>query len=153
YYQPEAYIPTSDTYIEKDLSINEELEKLRLRTTSSLLSGRRDIIVVASVSCIYGIGNPAEYSNSIIRFKRGDRIPRNSFLHALVNSLYNRSQGEFARGTFRVKGDTVDVNLPYLDYGYRISFFGDEIDEIESFEVDTGKRIAAMEHAAIFPAN
>ncbi len=153
YYQPEAYIPTSDTYIEKDLSINEELEKLRLRATSSLLSGRRDIIVVASVSCIYGIGNPTEYANSIIRFKRGDQITRNSFLHALVNSLYNRSQGEFARGTFRVKGDTVDINLPYVDYGYRITFFGDEIEEIESFEVDTGKRIAPMEHAAVFPAN
>lgn len=153
YYQPEAYIPTSNTYIEKDLSINEELEKLRLRATASLLSGRRDIIVVASVSCIYGIGNPTEYANSIIRFKKGDNIPRNSFLHALVNSLYNRSQGEFARGTFRVKGDTVDINLPYVDYGYRISFFGDEIDSIESFEVDTGKRIADMEYAAIFPAN
>ena len=153
YYQPEAYIPTSDTYIEKDLSINEELEKLRLRTTSNLLSGRRDIIVVASVSCIYGIGNPTEYSNSIIRFNVGDNMPRNSFLHSLVNSLYNRSQGEFSRGTFRVKGDTVDVNLPYVDYGYRISFFGDEIEEIETFEVDTGKRIGTMRNAAIFPAN
>lgn len=153
YYQPEAYIPTSDTYIEKDLSVNEELEKLRLRATSSLLSGRRDIIVVASVSCIYGIGNPTEYANSIIRLKQCDNLPRNSFLHALVNSLYNRSQGEFARGTFRVKGDTVDVNLPYVDYGYRITFFGDEIEEIESFEIDTGKRIGTMEHAAIFPAN
>jgi len=153
YYQPEAYIPTSDTYIEKDLSINEELEKLRLRATSNLLSGRRDIIVVASVSCIYGIGNPTEYANSIIRFNRGDNIPRNSFLHALVNSLYNRSQGEFSRGTFRVKGDTVDINLPYVDYGYRITFFGDEIEEIESFEVDTGKRIGTMQNAAIFPAN
>jgi len=153
YYQPEAYIPTSDTYIEKDLSINEELEKLRLRTTSSLLSGRRDIIVVASVSCIYGIGNPAEYSNSIIRFNVGDNIPRNSFLHALVNSLYNRSQGEFSRGTFRVKGDTVDVNLPYVDYGYRISFFGDEIEEIETFDVANNKRISTVTNAAIFPAN
>ena len=153
YYQPEAYIPTSDTYIEKDLSINEELEKLRLRATSSLLSGRRDIIVVASVSCIYGIGNPTEYANSIIRFSQGDKIPRNSFLHALVNSLYNRSQGEFSRGTFRVKGDTVDINLPYVDYGYRVTFFGDEIEEIESFEVDTGKRIGTMQHAAVFPAN
>src|ERR1044071_1984260 len=105
YYQPEAYLPVSDVYIEKDLSINDELDKLRLRATSNLLSGRRDIIVVASVSCIYGIGNPTEYSNSIIRFSRGDNIPRNSFLHALVNSLYNRSQGEFSRGTFRVKGD------------------------------------------------
>src|SRR5579871_1586821 len=113
YYQPEAYMPVSGTYIEKDLSINEELEKLRLRATSSLLSGRRDIIVVASVSCIYGIGNPTEYSNSIIRFKNGDSLGRNNFLHQLVNSLYNRSQGEFARGTFRVNGDTVDINLPY----------------------------------------
>lgn len=153
YYQPEAYIPTSGTYIEKDLSINEELEKLRLRATSSLLSGRRDIIVVASVSCIYGIGNPAEYANSIIRFKTGDNIGRNNFLHNLVNSLYNRSQGEFARGTFRVNGDTVDINLPYVDYGYRITFFGDEVEEIESFEPDTGKRILRMEDAAIFPAN
>ncbi len=153
YYQPEAYLPTTGTYIEKDLSINEELEKLRLRTTTSLLSGRRDIIVVASVSCIYGIGNPTEYANSILRFTKGDKTPRNSFLHSLVNALYNRSQGEFSRGTFRVKGDTVDVNLPYVDYGIRISFFGDEIDEIENFEIESGKRITSMEHAAIFPAN
>lgn len=153
YYQPEAYIPTSDTYIEKDLSINEELEKLRLRATTSLLSGRRDIIVVASVSCIYGMGNPAEYANGIIRFKRGDNIGRQGFLHHLVGSLYNRSQGEFNRGTFRVQGDTVDINLPYVDYGYRITFFGDEVEEIESFEPDTGKRIGIMDHAAIFPAN
>ncbi|MBC7553389.1 MAG: excinuclease ABC subunit UvrB [Taibaiella sp.] len=153
YYQPEAYMPSSGTYIEKDLSINEELEKLRLRATSSLLSGRRDIIVVASVSCIYGIGNPTEYANSIIRLKKGDNIGRNHFLHQLVNSLYNRSQGEFSRGTFRVKGDTVDINLPYVDYGYRITFFGDEVEEIESFETDSGKRIGIMENAAIFPAN
>ncbi|MBS1616316.1 MAG: excinuclease ABC subunit UvrB [Bacteroidetes bacterium] len=153
YYQPEAYIPTSDTYIEKDLSINEELEKLRLRTTSSLLSGRRDIIVVASVSCIYGMGNPVEYANGIIRLQKGQSIGRNAFLHALVNALYIRSQGEFGRGSFRVKGDTVDINLPYVDYGYRITFFGDEIDEIESLETDTGKRIGIMENAAIFPAN
>ena len=153
YYQPEAYMPVSNTYIEKDLSINEELEKLRLRATSSLLSGRSDIIVVASVSCIYGIGNPTEYANSIIRFKKGDNVGRNHFLHQLVNSLYNRSQGEFSRGTFRVNGDTVDVNLPYVDYGYRITFFGDEVEEVESFEPDTGKRIAVMENAAIFPAN
>jgi len=153
YYQPEAYMPVSDTYIEKDLAINEELEKLRLRTTSSLLSGRRDILVVASVSCIYGIGNPAEYKNGIIRINRGDTVSRHGFLHALVNSLYNRSQGDFTRGTFRVKGDTVDVNLPYLDFGYRFSFFGDEIDEIESFEIESGKRISSLENAAIFPAN
>ncbi len=153
YYQPEAYMPVSNTYIEKDLSINEELEKLRLRATSSLLSGRSDIIVVASVSCIYGIGNPSEYANSIIRFKKGDNIGRNHFLHLLVNSLYNRSQGDFTRGTFRVKGDTVDVNLPYVDFGYRITFFGDEIEEIESFEPENGKRILSMDNAAIFPAN
>jgi excinuclease ABC subunit B len=153
YYQPEAYLPVSNTYIEKDLSINEELEKLRLRATSSLLSGRRDIIVVASVSCIYGIGNPTEYANSIIRFSKNDSIGRNHFLHMLVNSLYSRSQGEFGRGSFRVNGDTVDVNLPYVDYGYRITFFGDEIDEIETFETDTGKRIGTLENAAIFPAN
>ena len=153
YYQPEAYIPTSNTYIEKDLSINEELEKLRLRATSNLLSGRRDIIVVASVSCIYGIGNPTEYANGIIRFKKGDNVGRNGFLHNLVNSLYSRSQGDFNRGSFRVKGDTVDINLPYVDYGYRITFFGDEVEEIESFEPDTGKRIGVMENAAIFPAN
>ena len=153
YYQPEAYMPVSNTYIEKDLSINEELEKLRLRATSSLLSGRRDIIVVASVSCIYGIGNPTEYANSIIRFKKGENIGRNHFLHQLVNSLYSRSQGEFGRGSFRVNGDTVDINLPYVDYGYRITFFGDDVEEIESFEPETGKRIGTMDSAAIFPAN
>ena len=153
YYQPEAYMPVSNTYIEKDLSINEELEKLRLQATTQLLSGRRDIIVVASVSCIYGIGNPAEFENGIVRLKRGQTISRQGFLHSLVNSLYNRSEVEFARGHFRVKGDTVDINLPYVDYGYRISFFGDEIDSIESFDIATGKRIGPMEDAAIFPAN
>jgi excinuclease ABC subunit B len=153
YYQPEAYMPVSDVYIEKDLSINEELDKLRLQATTQLLSGRRDIIVVASVSCIYGIGNPAEFENGIIRIDRGQVISRQGFLHALVNSLYNRSQGEFERGSFRVKGDTVDINLPYLDYGYRITFFGDVIEEIESFEINTGKRIGLMVNAAIFPAN
>lgn len=153
YYQPEAYIPTSNTYIEKDLSINEELEKLRLRATSSLLSGRRDILVVASVSCIYGMGNPTDYAAGIIRFNQGENIGRNQFLHRLVNALYMRSQGEFGRGSFRVQGDTVDINLPYVDYGYRITFFGDEVEEIESFEPDTGKRIGTMQNAAIFPAN
>jgi excinuclease ABC subunit B len=153
YYQPEAYMPVSDVYIEKDLSINEELDKLRLQATTQLLSGRRDIIVVASVSCIYGIGNPAEFENGIIRIQQGQTLSRQGFLHSLVNSLYNRSQGEFGRGSFRVKGDTVDINLPYLDYGYRISFFGDQIDEIESFEISTGKRIGMMDNAAIFPAN
>ncbi len=153
YYQPEAYIPTTDTYIEKDLSINEELEKLRLRATSNLLSGRRDILVVASVSCIYGMGNPTEYANGIIRLHRGQNIGRQAFLHGLVNALYSRAQLEFGRGSFRVKGDTVDINLPYVDYGYRITFFGDEIEEIESFEIESGKRIGRMETAAIFPAN
>src|ERR1700754_2611145 len=153
YYQPEAYLPVSDVYIEKDQSINDELDKLRLRATSSLLSGRRDIIVVASVSCIYGMGNPTDYENGIIRIDKGQQISRQGFLHGLVNSLYNRTTLEFNRGSFRVKGDTVDVNLPYVDYGYRITFFGDEIEEIESMDVVTGKRIGKMENAAIFPAN
>jgi len=153
YYQPEAYMPVSDTYIEKDQSINEELDKLRLQATAQLLSGRRDIIVVASVSCIYGIGNPTEYENSIIRIQPGQVISRQGFLHGLVNSLYTRTQGEFGRATFRVQGDTVDINLPYLDYGYRISFFGDEIEEIESIDVSNGKRIMKLDNAAIFPAN
>lgn len=153
YYQPEAYLPVSDTYIEKDLSINEELDKLRLRATTSLLSGRRDIIVVASVSCIYGMGNPTDYENGIIRIGKGQTISRQAFLHALVNSLYNRTTLEFTRGTFRVKGDTVDINLPYVDFGYRVTFFGDEIEDIESIDVANGKRIAKMENAAIFPAN
>lgn len=153
YYQPEAYMPVSDTYIEKDLSINEELDKLRLQATSELLTGRRDIIVVASVSCIYGIGNPTDFENGIVRIQRGQTISRQGFLHSLVNSLYSRTQIEFKRGTFRVKGDTVDINLPYVDFGYRITFFGDEIEEIESIDVQTNKRIATVENAAIFPAN
>jgi excinuclease ABC subunit B len=153
YYQPEAYMPVSDVYIEKDLSINEELDKLRLHATSELLSGRRDIIVVASVSCIYGMGNPTEFENGIIRIHKGQVISRQGFLHSLVNSLYSRSTIEFTRGSFRVKGDTVDINLPYMDYGYRITFFGDEIEEIESFDIKSGKRIGKLENAAIFPAN
>ncbi|PVD53163.1 excinuclease ABC subunit B [Terrimonas sp.] len=153
YYQPEAYIAVSDTYIEKDLSINEELDKLRLQATAQLLSGRRDIIVVASVSCIYGIGNPAEFENGIIRIHTNQVISRQGFLHSLVNALYTRSQGDFNRGTFRVNGDTVDINLPYMDSGYRISFFGDEIETIETLEISSGKRIAAVDNAAIFPAN
>ncbi|WP_153800094.1 excinuclease ABC subunit UvrB [Foetidibacter luteolus] len=153
YYQPEAYMPVRDVYIEKDLSINEELDKLRLQATSELLSGRRDIIVVASVSCIYGIGNPTDFENGIVRISRGQVVSRQGFLHALVNSLYNRTQIEFKRGTFRVKGDTVDINLPYVDYGYRVTFFGDEIEEIESIDVNTGRRLAPVENAAIFPAN
>jgi excinuclease ABC subunit B len=153
YYQPEAYMPTTDTYIEKDLNINEELDKLRLRATTSLLSGRRDIIVVASVSCIYGMGNPTDYESGIIRISKGERISRQGFLHSLVSSLYNRTTVEFTRGTFRVKGDTVDINLPYLDVGYRVSFFDDEIESIESIDVVNGKRIGRLSNAAIFPAN
>ncbi len=153
YYQPEAYIAVSDTYIEKDLNINEELDKLRLQATSQLLTGRRDIIVVASVSCIYGMGNPQEFENGVVRLVRGQRISRQGFLHSLVNSLYNRSTTEFSRGTFRVKGDTVDINLPYSDYSCRITFFGDEIEEIETIETNTAKRINTLDEIAIFPAN
>jgi excinuclease ABC subunit B len=153
YYQPEAYISTTDTFIEKDLSINEEVDKLRLRATSSLLSGRRDIIIVASVSCIYGMGNPEDYKSSIIRIKVGQTISRNNFLYSLVDSLYSRTETDFRRATFRVKGDTVDINLPYVDFGYRVVFFGDEIESIDRIEIETGKRIEGMETAAIFPAN
>lgn len=153
YYQPEAYMPVSNTYIEKDLAINEELDKLRLHATSELLSGRRDIIIVASVSCIYGMGNPSEFENGIIRIHKGQIISRQGFLHSLVDSLYNRTQIEFKRGTFRVKGDTVDINLPYVDFGYRITFFGDEIESIDTLEIITGKRIGSVDNAAIFPAN
>src|SRR6476660_4178921 len=153
YYQPEAYMPVSDVYIEKDLSINEELDKLRLQATAQLLSGRRDIIVVASVSCIYGIGNPTDFENGIVRIAKGQTISRQGFLHSLVNSLYNRTQVEFKRGTFRVKGDTVDINLPYVDYGYRITFFGDEIEELETIDINTNRGLSFLENAAIFPAN
>lgn len=153
YYQPEAYISVTDTFIEKDLQINEEVDKLRLRATSSLLSGRRDIIIVASVSCIYGMGNPEDYKSSIIRIQKGQNLSRNNFLYSLVESLYSRTETDFKRATFRVRGDTVDINLPYVDYGYRITFFGDEIEEIERLEIESGKRIESMENAAIFPAN
>ncbi|MBP9082089.1 MAG: excinuclease ABC subunit UvrB [Bacteroidia bacterium] len=153
YYQPEAYLPTTNTYIEKDLSINEEIEKLRLRTTSSLLSGRRDIIVVSSVSCIYGIGNPADFNNGIVRLNKGLKIARNRVLHNLVQGLYSRAAAEFKRGNFRVTGDTVDVFLAYADIAYRITFFGDEIEELESIDPTTGKRIESHDHIAIFPAN
>ena len=153
YYQPEAYIPTTNTYIEKDLNINDEIEKLRLKTISSLLSGRRDVIVVASVSCIYGAGNPADYENTIIRISVGQTLSRNQLLYRLVESLYSRTTADFLRGTFRVKGDTVDVHLAYNDFAYRISFFGDEIEEIYSFEPDSGKKIENLQDAAIYPAN
>lgn len=153
YYQPEAYMPVTDTYIEKDLSINEELDKLRLAATSQLLTGRRDIIVVASVSCIYGIGNPKDFAEGVIRIEEGETVSRQGFLHSLVNSLYNRTQTDFTRGSFRVKGDTVDINLPYMDTGLRVTFFDNEIESIETLEIESGKRIAKVDNAAIFPAN
>ena len=153
YYQPEAYVPVTDTYIEKDLSINDEVEKLRLSTTSSLLSGRRDVIVLASVSCIYGLGNPAEFKNRIIRLSKGETISRNTFLFQLVDNLYSRTTAVFERGNFRVQGDVVDIFLPYADYAYRISFWGDEIEEMESFDPVSGKRIEKSDHIAIFPAD
>jgi excinuclease ABC subunit B len=153
YYQPEAFIPSSNTYIEKDLSINQEIEKLRLKTTSSLLSGRRDIIVVASVSCIYGAGNPKDYENSIIRIAVNDKISRNKLLYALVDSLYSRTTADFNRGNFRVKGDVVDVFPAYADVAYRISFFGDDIEELSIIDPISGKKIERVDHLAIFPAN
>ncbi len=153
YYQPEAYLPTTNTYIEKDLSINDEIEKLRLSTTSSLLSGRRDIIVVSSVSCIYGMGNPEDFNANIIKVKKGQVITRNQFLHQLVSSLYSRSEGDFIRGNFRVKGDTIDVFLAYADYAFRFVFWGDEIEEIESFDPLSGQRIEVLQQVVINPAN
>jgi excinuclease ABC subunit B len=153
YYQPEAFIPSSNLYIEKDLSINQEIEKLRLSATSSLLSGRRDVIVVASVSCIYGIGNPEEFGKNRIQLKVGEIIPRNRLLFALVDILYSRTEAEFKRGTFRVKGDTVDVFLAYADYAMRIYFFGDEIETIQLIDPASGKRISDEKQAVIFPAN
>ncbi len=153
YYQPEAYMSVSDTYIEKDLSINDEVDKLRLRASSSLMSGRRDVIIVASVSCIYGMGNPEDLKAGIIRVKKGQVLSRNTFLYTLTESLYSRSEIDFSRGTFRVRGDTVDINLSYTDYGYRVTFFGDEIESIQRIELETGKKIEAMDFAAIFPAN
>lgn len=153
YYQPEAFIPTTNTYIEKDLAINDEIEKLRLSTTSSLLSGRRDVIVVSSVSCIYGLGNPDDFLSGIVRISRGQKISRNSLLHQFVTSLYSRSEIEFKRGTFRVKGDTVDIYLAYAESAYRFTFFGDEIEEIESIDPISGKRMETHEHVSVFPAN
>lgn len=153
YYQPEAYIPSSGLYIEKDLSINEEIEKLRLSATSSLLTGRRDVVVVASVSCIYGIGNPDEFGKNVIKLKVGEVIARNRLLFALVDILYNRTEVEFKRGTFRVKGDTVDVFLAYADYALRIYFWGDEIESIQRIDPQTGKKISDEKIVTIFPAN
>jgi excinuclease ABC subunit B len=153
YYQPEAYLPTSGTYIEKDLSINEEIEKLRLSTTSSLLSGRRDVIVVASVSCLYGIGNPIEFQKNVIHLEKGQIISRTKLLHMLVQSLYSRTEAEFHNGRFRIKGDTVDVYPGYADDAYRIHFFGDEIEEIEAFNPDTNEVIEKYDRLNIYPAN
>jgi len=153
YYQPEAFIPSSNVYIEKDLSINEEIEKLRLSATSALLSGRRDVIVVASVSCIYGIGNPEEFGKNIIRLQQGDKVPRNQLLFAFVDILYNRTTAEFKRGTFRVKGDTVDIFVAYADFAYRIMFWGDEIESIQRIDPETGKKISEEKIISIFPAN
>lgn len=153
YYQPEAFIPTSGTYIEKDLSINEEIEKLRLSATSALLSGRRDVIVVASVSCIYGIGNPEEFGKNVIRLQEGDRIPRNQLLFKLVDILYSRTNHDLTHGTFRVKGDTVDIFVAYADFAYRIFFWGDEIEAIQRVDPATGKKISDEKLISIFPAN
>jgi excinuclease ABC subunit B len=152
YYQPEAYIAVSDTYIEKDMQINDLVDKLRLKATSTLLSGRRDIIIVASVSCIYGMGNPDDYKSGIIHIFKGQKIPRTQFLYALTDSLYSRTEADFGRATFRVKGDTIDINLPYADWGYRVIFWGDVIESIEMIEKDSGKRVNSMDEAAIYPA-
>jgi excinuclease ABC subunit B len=153
YYQPEAYIPTTNTYIEKDLAINDEIEKLRLSATSSLLSGRQDVIIVSSVSCIYGIGNPADFKSNVISINRSQVLGRSKFLHSLVNSLYSRTTADFTRGNFRVTGDTVDVFPAYADIAYRIYFWGDEIEAIESFDPFNGKKIEDFESVNIYPAN
>ncbi len=153
YYQPEAYLPVTDTYIEKDLSINDEIEKLRLSATSSLLSGRRDVVVVSSVSCLYGIGNPADFHNSTLRLSKGEMLSRNVFLRKLVDALYSRNEVDFKPGTFRVRGDTVDIHLAYADQAYRLEFWGDEIDSIKSIHPVAGHTLETMEEIVIFPAN
>lgn len=153
YYQPEAYLPVTGTYIEKDLAINDEIEKLRLSATSALLSGRKDVIVIASVSCIYGIGNPTEFANSIIHLKTGDTISRNKFLFKLVENLYSRCINEFERGMFRVKGDTVDIYLAYADYAVRFEFWGDDIESISTINPEDNSRIEVLEEISIYPAN
>ncbi len=153
YYQPEAYLPVTDTYIEKDLSINDEIEKLRLSTTSSLLSGRKDVIVVSSVSCLYGIGNPEDFYSSTLKVEKSETITRNVFLRKLVDSQYSRNEIDFKRGTFRVSGDTVDIYLAYADFAYRIVFWGDEIEEIESIDPINGNTIEEHDSITIFPAN
>lgn len=153
YYQPEAYLPTTGTYIEKDLQINDEIEKLRISASSALLSGRRDVIVICSVSCIYGIGNPTDFRKNIISLEKGQVISRNKLLHMLVGALYSRTTADFNRSTFRVKGDTVDVNLSYADYSVRVSFFGDEIESIETFDTPSGAVIQKFDSFNIYPAN
>ncbi|MGE4539682.1 MAG: excinuclease ABC subunit UvrB [Bacteroidales bacterium] len=153
YYQPEAFIPTTNTYIEKDLSINDEIEKLRLSTTSALLSGRRDVIVVSSVSCIYGIGNPDDFNSNVIYLEKNQQVSRNLILQALVNALYSRTDLELSRGKFRVKGDTLDVYPAYSDTAFRIIFWGDEVDRLETIEAESGKRIETLNEITIFPAN
>lgn len=153
YYQPEAYLPVTDTYIEKDLQINDEIEKLRLSATSALLSGRKDVVVVASVSCIYGIGNPNEFANSIIYLRKGETVARNKFLFKLVENLYSRAHDEFKRGTFRVKGDTVDIFLAYADYALRIEFWGDEIEGITAIDSESNSKLETFEEINIYPAN
>lgn len=153
YYQPEAYIATTGTYIEKDLSINDEVEKLRLSATASLLSGRRDVLIVASVSCIYGIGNPTEFHNSLIHVKIGSKVSRTQLLHSLVNALYSRALNEFGRGQFRVKGDVIDIFPAYADTGIRVQFFGDEIEKIQSFDPISGSVIFNFDEINIYPAN
>ncbi len=153
YYQPEAYLPTTGTYIEKDLQINDEIEKLRISASSALLSGRRDVIVICSVSCIYGIGNPTDFRKNIISLEKGQVISRNKLLHMLVGALYSRTTADFNRSTFRVKGDTVDVNLSYADYSVRVSFFGDEIESIETFDTPSGTVIQKFDSFNIYPAN
>ena len=153
YYQPEAYIPTTGLYIEKDLSINEDIEKLRLSTTSSLLSGRRDVLVVASVSCLYGIGNPLEFKKNVVKLEEGQRIPRTKVMHQLVQGLYSRTTADFRNGNFRVKGDVLDVFPGYADHAYRIHFFGDEIEEIESFDPYKNKKLERYDRLTIYPAN
>ncbi len=153
YYQPEAYLPVTDTYIEKDLQINDEIEKLRLSATSALLSGRKDVVVVASVSCIYGIGNPNEFANSIIYLQKGEMVSRNKFLFKLVENLYSRAHDEFKRGMFRVKGDTVDIFLAYADYALRIEFWGDEIEAITAINPETNEKLESYNEINIYPAN
>jgi len=153
YYQPEAYLPVTDTYIEKDLSINEDIEKLRLSTTSSLLSGRKDVVVVSSVSCLYGIGNPDDYHSNTIHIISGKKLGRNQFLRKLVDSLYSRNEMEFRHGTFRVRGDTVDIFPAYADIAVRVVFFGDQVEEICTFDPVSGDRLETLDEYIIYPAN